>query len=264
MKFYTLNELEKISKNGSYKFLGLFTPDGKPLLHYNGIIKDRSKRWNEIKERLTSKGLPDGLYIVQMKNSIRKDCIPDSFCFKQGDVKEDQIPAIPAIPAPVLSEGSEKVLSWSSALELRTENERLKLELAQAKKDLDFKEERIAEMEAEFNGDNDDPDQEPDSLSQGGQGLIQGLLPSLIPALDKFFSQRDAELILREKELEIKKIQLTQGLPGSGSNGSQEPGSQEIPDPKIDPQGFMRYLGAIAERDPQEYERLLSKYQDVL
>jgi len=256
MKYFALTEIKKIVSNGSYRHVGLFLPSGEAVINYNGLVKERDKKWEEISKRLSSKGLKDGIYIIKSKSVTRKESIPDEFYFNKGDVKtpeisEDKTPALNDAP---------HVLSWEEALRLNTENTRLRLENENLQSKIKDMETQLSEEPEEE--EEEEPEEEKTPLQDGATSLLTGLVPALIPMADKYFAQNDRLIKIKEIQAEIDLLKV-KGSPAPGvspenSGGEEIPKKIPIPDPESDPQGYMKYLAWLSENDPKKYESIIS------
>jgi len=147
MKSYSLAEFEKIFKEQGYKNIGLFDTDGKTIVHFNNSKITAPQRWNAIKLRFAAPEMPSGYYHIKCKNTIAKDVKTDDYLIKHGDA--DKIPAIKTVET--LSENpvnkKEETIYTQAAIDLRVDNERLKLENAGLLEKIEILEAEIEELE---------------------------------------------------------------------------------------------------------------------
>jgi len=202
MKIYKIEDLKKIQNEQNYRYIALFDSAGQQIIPFNPNRVTNETRLREIETRLISQGLPDGYYVVKCKNSTGKTVRTDDYTFYKGDNLSEGLP-----PAPQIVEKAQftpEVLTYDGALKLQIELERLKLENAALKKDMQSQQSIIDSLKAEL--------AEAETLSEESEGNstlwenAKGFLSELVgigaPLLDKHFELKEKQLALRAMELQ--------------------------------------------------------------
>lgn len=221
MQTYTIQELENAIRETAYKYIALYTASGTQLIPYNNQKPTVEERLIEIRKRLKSPTLKDGVYIVRAKNYTSKDAVYDEFPVQKGRGKIETLQEI----APAKIERNPEVTSYKEVLKLQNKITELEYELKALQKDYDELEIKYEEQKEEFEELKETAPQlaegeQKDFLSRAGTWLAE-IIPTVSPLLDKHFELK--ELALKN---ETARIMLAQG------RTIQQPTQQPTPQPK--------------------------------
>lgn len=203
MKIFKLKDIERMLTEQNYKFVSLFDQSGKQIIPYNSqgkttiSVHDRMK---EIEARLNSEVLPDGYYTIKCKNSIRTEHA-DCFTLYKGEIAEGN----PAPVAPMIIEKpvfQPEVLTYEGALKLQIEVERLKLENAALKKDIEHLQSELSEIESENLLSEEESGKS--EMFENAKTFLSEIVSFAAPLLDKHFELKEKALGLRALELRSK------------------------------------------------------------
>ena len=153
MKSYNIEEIIDICKNQDYGFVCLTDSKGAELIPYNSR-NTAGERLDEIKTRLSSPALKDGVYYVKCKHTNRKNALSDDYLVYKGDKLSENV--IIQQPAPISAE----VLTYESALKFQVRIKELELENQKLLDDLRAAKQTISEFEAEMLSEDDESDDE--------------------------------------------------------------------------------------------------------
>lgn len=207
IKVMTIEEIEKDVMTSDYKRVGLFDNKGNQLVAFNSKSTPLETRFVEIKKRLASQAMIDGIYQVQAKhwgNRVQ----PVYYYTNVGDagkgLSDIEIEKVNEIVVPqnrietgkvdadkyneLYREKLElevKIEQYESANEeLYQENVRLTTEIEQLEKEVP-------------------EDSEQGFLSDSTTKFLSSSIETLIPLADKMLEQRDRNLALKELELKM-------------------------------------------------------------
>lgn len=255
MKTYTIEELNNVFSEGTYPYVALFSDTNKMMVPYpaNTAVQKGKPGWERVKKRLLSKGLADGFYIVKGKSSPLKNISADVFYFKNGDVKEKELPSETLAEKP---KEPDSVLTYDAAIksnkdiaELTADVNRLEMEIKQKNDDIEELEAIIEEYEDEVEG------LAANGKVNEGRQYVEDLVATAIPVVDRYFD-------LQEKKLALRAQQMNGGqhrLPAQPPPTPQEP-SRPAPT-KEEAKAFWDKMAVLLEEDPQEYQRVMQKIQ---
>lgn len=186
----TLEEIEDDIKNTGYKFLSLVKPNGAQIIAFNSGKIDAKMRMNEIRRRLKSKSLPDGLYIILAKSSLQARNVPDEFPYQKGKAQplaEDQ-----PIKA---AKNNPEVTSFSEVLKLKNRITELEFEVKDKQRRIDELEEELDELEEQLENQPATTLKEPtdDFLSRAGDWLQKTMI-TVQPLIDKHFELKEMQI----------------------------------------------------------------------
>jgi len=201
MKIYTIEEISELMAEQGYKYCSLVDYAGTPVIPYNSHKMTSATRLKEIEKRLGSKALKDGYYYVKCKNAIQTKVSDDYMIYKGEKPLSDDTP-VPA-PAPILIQEKinfqPEVLTYEGALKLQVELERLKLENAALKKELEQLQLEIKEYESDKMLSEDE--NKTPQLLENAKSFLSEIVQFAAPLLDKHFE-------LKEKALGVKALEI--------------------------------------------------------
>lgn len=194
MNTLSIEEIKREIQEQGFQHAGLFNQNNESIISYNGKGTPLKTKIAEIEKRLKSRSLPDGIYVIQAKNSLGTREKPATFYITKGNIsnQKDQGTVIVQVPS-TLSDGERSVISYERALELQTEVASLKLQIQALEKENEDLKEQLDEYEDE-------------GLSDPAPTMLDSfkdLLPSIAPLVDKYFDQRDKQLMLMSRKLDI-------------------------------------------------------------
>lgn len=252
MNTYTIQELENAVKETGYKYIALYTSDGKQLIPYNNTKPTVPERVEEIKKRLKSPSIKDGIYIVRAKNYQSKDGVYDEFPIQKGTGKIETLKENVIVKA----ERNPEVTSYKEVLKLQNRITELEFELRALQKDYDDLEEKYEDQNEELEELKAQPqtlaeNKEQDFFSRAGTWL-QDIITTSSPLIEKHFE-------LKEKALnnETARLMLAQGK----MIQTQQPKRETPPPQNADPsQQFVvkkiqEFITQFQD-DEQKYEEL--------
>jgi hypothetical protein len=196
MKIYTIDQFKTIQNNQNYKYIGLFNQQGQALIPFNSNKQTPGQRLREIETRLMSEALPDGYYFIKCKNTVYTKTPSDDYAIKKGDQLSESVEVAPVqiIEKPAFQP---EVLSYSGALKLQVDLERLKMENANLKREIDD-----LKIEIEENKLLSEEEETP-SLMQNAKSWLEDIMQIGAPLLDKHFQLKERQLELRAHELRM-------------------------------------------------------------
>lgn len=197
MKVYTIDQFKTIQNNQNYKYIGLFNQQGQALVPFNSNKQTPAQRLREIETRLLSEALPDGYYFIKCKNTVYTKTPSDDYAIMKGEQLSEpgqEIAPIQIIEKPVFQP---EVLSYSGALKLQVDLERLKMENANLKREIDD-----LKIEIEENRLLSEEEETP-SLMQNAKSWLEEIMQIGAPLLDKHFQLKERSLELRAHELRL-------------------------------------------------------------
>lgn len=219
MKSYDIAEIIEICKDQDYHFVCLTDQKGAELIPYNSR-NTATERLEEIKTRLNSPALKDGVYIVKCKHTNRKNALSDDYLIYKGETLGEQ-------PQMIMPAITHEVLTYESALKFQVRIKELELQCENLRKDLNEANNTISELENELEEqqtlseeDSEQLDEKPTQMETVKEFLSE-LVTIGAPLLDKHFDLRQQAL-----NLEAQKI-----LRGYGKQ-PQRPQQQQRPQPQ--------------------------------
>jgi hypothetical protein len=215
MKSYNIEEIIDICKNQDYGFVCLTDSKGAELIPYNSR-NTAGERLDEIKTRLSSPALKDGVYYVKCKHTNRKNALSDDYLVYKGDKLSENV--IIQQPAPISAE----VLTYESALKFQVRIKELELENQKLLDDLRAAKQTISEFEAEMLSEDDEIEDESEAaptMFESAKDFLSEMIQVAAPLLDKHFDLKQQAL-----NLEAHKI-----LRGQQMQQRQTPPQQQQP-----------------------------------
>lgn len=268
MKTYQEPEIRRIFKSQNYKYASLRNSEGKTIVTYNTESNKNVKASHKVEEAFERlKILPDGMYTFCFANSKGRNVQPDEFTFLKGNVAVDDMgkqfnfQVVPQQQQPIKNE-YERVLTYPEVINLQMELTRVKFELDSTKRELDKANIEIASLEAELKeleskGLSDDP-------SHPAKWL-ENLGTTFMPVIDKFMTQRDRQMDIEEKKLNVQNQQKRKktaivGLPPIGSEELEKfiDIISNYPDEK-----YSHVMAKIKENNPQHFEYITNALENV-
>jgi hypothetical protein len=219
MKSYDINEVIEICNSQGYGFVCLTDQKGAELIPYNSR-NTPAERLEEIKTRLSSPALKDGVYIVKCKHTNRKNALSDDYLIYKGETLGEA----PTITIPTVTA---EVLTYESALKLQVKIKELELECENLRKDLIEANNTIQELENELEEVNtlSEEEEENQALNEKPSQMetVKEFLSELVtigaPLLDKHFDLKQQALNLEAQKL----------LRGYGTTRPQQNRPQQAP-----------------------------------
>ena len=201
MKIYTVKEISEIMAEQGYKYVSLWDQGGAQIIPFNPHKMTGSARLREIETRLLSKALKDGYYFIKCKNAIQNKVSDDYMVYKGESLSEPGVNS-PAPPPILIQEKpvfQPEVLTYDGALKLQIDLERLKLENASLKKEIENLNSELSQIE-EAQTLAEEENKTPELL-ETAKSFLSELVGFAAPLLDKHFE-------LKEKALGLKAIEL--------------------------------------------------------
>lgn len=197
MKSYNIEEIIDICKNQGYGFVCLTDGKGAELIPYNSR-NTPGERLDEIKTRLSSPALKDGVYYVKCKHTNRKNALSDDYLVYKGEKLSENV--IIQQPAPISAE----VLTYESALKFQVRIKELELENEKLRDDLKAANATIAEMETQMLSEDEDEDEESDAaptMFESAKEFLSEIVQVAAPLLDKHFDLKQQALNLEAHKI---------------------------------------------------------------
>lgn len=200
---YTINEILKEVKNTPYRVGILYDQQGNKAMKSHSVTVKPAK-WieSDVKAFLTRPKATPGVYYLHLYQDAGKKTPPDIYPLQIGKMLSDNGNGQPQqviIQAPNFKseqqQNDERVLTYAGALELRTENERLKMQVEQLTKERD---QLIDELESEPEPLGDQPP---------AKHWIVDLLGGAIPAVEAFLTDRKEQRALEYAKMKMKQAQ---------------------------------------------------------
>jgi hypothetical protein len=219
MKSYDISEIIEICKDQDYHFVCLTDQKGAELIPYNSR-NTATERLEEIKTRLSSPALKDGVYIVKCKHTNRKNALSDDYLIYKGETLGEQ-------PQMIIPAITHEVLTYESALKFQVKIKELELECENLRKDLNEANNTISELENELEEVNtlSEESEENEALNEKPSQMetVKEFLSELVtigaPLLDKHFDLKQQALNLEAQKL----------LRGYGTTRPQQKQQQQPP-----------------------------------
>lgn len=226
MQTYSIQELENAVNETGYKYIALYSSDGKQLIPYNNTKPTVPERIEEIKKRLKSPSIKDGIYIVRAKNYQKKDGVYDEFPIQKGTGKIETLKE----NLTVKTERNPEVTSYKEVLKLQNRITELEFELRALQKDYDDLEEKYDDQSEELEELKANPttlaETKPEDFFTRAGTWLQDLITTSSPLIEKHFE-------LKEKALnnETARLMLAQGRMIQPQAPKREPEPQPSADP---------------------------------
>jgi hypothetical protein len=208
MKSYNIEEIIDICKNQDYGFVCLTDSKGAELIPYNSR-NTAGERLDEIKTRLSSPALKDGVYYVKCKHTNRKNALSDDYLVYKGDKLSENV--IIQQPAPISAE----VLTYESALKFQVRIKELELENQKLLDDLRAAKQTISEFEAEMLSEDDESEDESEAaptMFESAKDFLSEMIQVAAPLLDKHFDLKQQALNLEAHKI-LRGQQMAQPRP---------------------------------------------------
>jgi hypothetical protein len=208
MKSYNIDEIINICKDQDYGFVCLTDSKGAELIPYNSR-NTAGERLDEIKTRLSSPALKDGVYYVKCKHTNRKNALSDDYLVYKGDKLSENV--IIQQPAPISAE----VLTYESALKFQVRIKELELENQKLLDDLRAAKQTISEFEAEMLSEDDESEDESEAaptMFESAKDFLSEMIQVAAPLLDKHFDLKQQALNLEAHKI-LRGQQMAQPRP---------------------------------------------------
>lgn len=195
LKEYSLEQIKSLAKN--YLHCKIEDVNGRSVTSWNSIKMPIDKHLKECINRFTGETVEDGYYYFLMSRAARYNKDADKYLVKKGNPTTE--------PAHHQETHTSKndLLSVTSALnyitqiaELKTENNRLILELQHAKDENAVLSAELEEYERE------EADGLNDNKASDTVSYLKETAPTFLAAMDKYFELQDRKLNLEEKKIE--------------------------------------------------------------
>lgn len=197
MKVFSIKAIFEIQEEQKYKYIGLYDQNGEKVIPFNSNATNANDRLKEIETRLLSEGLKDGFYNVCCKNAL-KGGTADNYCIKKGENLSEQA----NVNIPIVQQLPPDLLSYAQALKLNVDVERLKLENAALKKEIDVLRAELKEHESMLS---EESEEQAPGMMENAKSFLSDAMGFIAPLLDKHFE-------LKEKQLGLQAIQIQQKL----------------------------------------------------
>jgi len=172
------DEIDKIIKEGQFKYIELVGRDGTRYGHYNANPTLLKEKINSIKKFLNT--LPDDLYYLNFKINQKGDIF--QYTYNKGNKPMNEAPSIPIVYNTPL-EKFQTLEEWKKQEQRINELE---------------KELELMKLKEQFKGLNEAPAKEPEK--NAFLGFAENVLPTFVPFLDKYFQLKEKELNLKERQ----------------------------------------------------------------
>ena len=217
MKSYNIDEIINICKDQDYGFVCLTDSKGAELIPYNSR-NTAGERLDEIKTRLSSPALKDGVYYVKCKHTNRKNALSDDYLVYKGDKLSENV--IIQQPAPISAE----VLTYESALKFQVRIKELELENQKLLEDLRAAKQTISEFEAEMLSEDDESEDESEAaptMFESAKDFLSEMIQVAAPLLDKHFDLKQQALNLEAHKI-LRGQQMAQPRPTQPTPQNEE------------------------------------------
>jgi hypothetical protein len=221
MKSYNIDEIIDICNGQGYGFVCLTDGKGAELIPYNSR-NTAMERLDEIKTRLSSPALKDGVYYVKCKHTNRKNALSDDYLVYKGEKLAENVVIQQSQPI------SAEVLTYDSALrfqvrikELELENEKLKSDLVEANQLID---ELQAEIETSYlseESEDDEPTPQ-NTMFESAKEFLSEIVSVAAPLLDKHFDLKQQALNLEAHKILRGQRQAPPNMPPKQTEQTNE------------------------------------------
>jgi len=266
MNAYTLEEFEQIQGRQQYPYMGLFQADGKQIVAFNPNSIPVKKRLEEIKLRLTSKQMPDGIYLIKCRSVNKKEAVTDDYPIMKGELDDEDLKEAGKQLTGSSANLSENpaVITYTEVLDLKVQLTKLELENANQAKRIEELEKQVEELEEELEDleeENETLSEKEETLGDRAQSWVDSLAKIAVPAIEKHFEQKDKEMKLRMIELYNKN---GQPVPGQMTNGKPHTSNQQ--EEQLQGEQIQHAINKIQEfitqfqEDPETYNTMAELY----
>ena len=242
MKEFLIKDIFDIQKEQAYKYIGLFDQQGNKVVPFNSNATSSNERLKEIETRLCSAGLADGFYNICCKNAL-KGGAADNYMIKKGENLGESITA----NVPIVQTLPPDLLSYSQALKLNVDVERMKLENAALKKEIEQLNKQLLENQTLLS---EEEENAAPGMLDNAKTFLSEAMGFIAPLLDKHFE-------LKEKQLGLQAVQIQHRLDNRTKRPSPE--QEGIKDKNLTESFIMSY-----KDDPEVYEKLASFYNEAI
>ena len=244
MKEFLIKDIFDIQKEQGYKYIGLFDQQGNKVIPFNSNASSSNDRLKEIEKRLTSAGLQDGFYNICCKNAL-KGGTADNYMIKKGENLGEStnanIPIVQTLPP--------DLLSYAQALKLNVEVERMKLENAALKKDIENLKKELIENQSFMS---EEEENNTPGMLENAKTFMSEAMGFIAPLLDKHFE-------LKEKQLGLQAVQIQHRLDNSNRTKRPSPEQAGMKDKNLTESFIMNY-----KDDTEVYEQLATFYNEAI
>lgn len=200
-KIHSLEDIKAMYQAEKPKYIALKSPSGQYEVMFNSPKIDADVKFKEIERTLKKKSLPPGVYFYITKNSFAKTATEYSHPVGVGDYNlSDATVTAP----PVMGEKTPSVWSPQEAVKHLSEINRLTLELDNANK-------KIAALQAEndeLTAELEEAETLQENKTEAPPSWVDKLIEIGSPLLQKYFDQRDQELLLLSQKInQVKQSQ---------------------------------------------------------
>lgn len=220
MKSYNIDEIIDICNSQGYGFVCLTDGKGAELIPYNSR-NSALERLEEIKTRLSSPALKDGVYYVKCKHTNRKNALSDDYIVYKGEKLSENVVIQQTQPI------SAEVLTYDSALKLQVRIKELELENENLKKQLSECNKNIQELQSELETvylSEDDEESEEDTpkatMFESAKEFLSEIVQVAAPLLDKHFD-------LKQQALNLEAHKILKGQRMNAQQPAQQPTPQQ-------------------------------------
>jgi hypothetical protein len=187
MKTYNTTEIWDVLETLPFSHICLKSETGKTLVPFPSKTKTKETRITEIKNYLSSDHIEDGYYTILTRNGASKNS-ETSYTILKGSSLADHLPQERII----YRQEKTELMTDSDILDMRVENERLKMELEQCQ-------DKIIELENSLTESLNDQD-----LNESAPSTF-GWLKDVIPALaDSYFQIKRDQLEVDQAKLGLE------------------------------------------------------------
>lgn len=198
MKSYNIDEIINICKEQDYGFVCLTDQRGQELIPYNSR-NSATERLSEIKTRISSPALKDGVYYVKCKHTNRKNALSDDYLIYKGEKLSEG--AVIAPPPSI----SHEILSYDSALKFQVTIKELELENQKLKETIEDLKAEIEELETELKSNEllseEIAENAKPTMLESAKEFLSELVTIGAPLLDKHFDLKQQALNLEAQKL---------------------------------------------------------------
>ena len=261
MNAYKLEDFDRILDEQGFRYISLVRPDGSIVVNNNQNKISPKIKLEEIKKRLKSPSLNDGVYINRCKNTLNKGGVYDDFPIMKGNpetLKENsKIVDIPMQQKTVKE--NPNVTSYSEVLKLQVRIKELEFENESLQKQISELEEQVDELEEQLETVPDEnlSEAQPveDLLERAGKWFKQTMIMCQ-PLIDKHFELKEKTI-----NLEAMKIMHRNGqIPVQRQTQQPQQQTHQTTGVEYANQRIIKFVEAIAIDDLDMYEQLVEIY----
>lgn len=261
-----LEQFKDEQKRTKYKHISLLKGDGSCLIKFNSQAKDFDSRFDEIQKRLQSSALLDGIYILAVKHSPRRDAVADEFQLIKGkpNLSENTTTSVQPTKTP---KENPTVTSYSEVLKLEVELNKLRLENETLKKE----NERLTKENSELETENANLNSQLDEL-EGQEGLSEGTgfdsiktwlndaFQMVSPLIDKHYELKEHELKLKTMIYARSNGMATPKFETKKPAQEKPPGSEAV---EYTNKKIIEYIEQQETKDPELFELMAGIYNNA-